>query len=331
WCTEMMIDPRQIGTATLLYFTTTVHNPETVCSPVPKGGCASFVKALVECCKDAGADLFTNAYVDTITTAGGEAKTVRTKNGDEFKAKNAIVSTINVKDVYDYLGDDAPAEEADYARKLKYSDFAALNQSFALKKEPEFKAGPGVKRMFNLESAPWEKEYLQTFSNYTLGEFSPHLPNITMPYINDPSRCPAGQAVMNIYTYAPYKLWGDEKNWETHGQELMDQVWDHVKGMTTNITDDDIIGRWGFTPVDYEKWNPAMHNGDIAMIGMQPSQLYDMRPFPGKGHLYHGDIENLYIIGTCGHPGAGIAASARAGIQTVLDDFGVDFRDVVKK
>ena len=41
--------------------------------------------------------------------------------------------------------------------------------------------------------------------------------------------------------------------------------------------------------------------------------MYDMRPFPGKGHTYHGDIDNLYFIGCCGHPGGGIAAGARPG------------------
>lgn len=331
WCTEMMIDPRAIGTASLLYFTTTVHDPSIMVSPVPKGGCVNFVNALVECCKDAGADMFTNAYVNDMTMSGGEAKSVRTKNGDEFTAKNAIVSTVNIKDVYQWLGDEAPAKEADYVRKLKYADFSALNQSFALKKIPEFKAGPHINDIFMIELAPWEKEYLKTFSSYQLGEFDPRLPVITMPCLADPTRCPEGHSVMNVYCYAPYKLYGDEKNWETHGQELMDQVWDYVKGITTNITDDDIVGRWGFTPVDYENWDPAFHHGDIGQIGLQPSQMYDMRPFPGRGHSYHGDIENLYFVGCCGHPGGGIAAGARAGVQAVLDDFGVDFRDVVKK
>ena len=37
WCTEMMIDPRAIGTATLLYFTGRVHKP-TYAPPFPMGG-----------------------------------------------------------------------------------------------------------------------------------------------------------------------------------------------------------------------------------------------------------------------------------------------------
>ena len=95
--------------------------------------------------------------------------------------------------------------------------------------------------------------------------------------------------------------------------------------------DDDIIGRWGLTPLEYETWNPAMKEGDLGMIGLQPSQMYDMRPFPGKGHTYHGDIDNLYFIGCCGHPGGGIAAGARPGAFQILEDYGVDFRDVLKK
>ncbi len=324
WCTEMMIDPRAIGTATLLYFTGRVHKP-TYAPPFPMGGSQKFVEALMACCKDNGADLFTNAWVD------GEIKGVRTKNGEEYLANNAVISTINIKDVYEMLGDNAPADEARYVRRLKQADFAALNQSFALKKIPEFKAGPEVLDAYCIEFAPEEKEYLETFSSYRLGEFNPRLPLVTIPSLWDPSRCPEGHSVVNLYSYAPYRLWGDEKNWEKHGDELKQEVWEFFKAQTTNITDDDIVGKWGLTPVEYEQWNPAMKEGDLGMIGLQPSQMYDMRPFPGKGHDYHGAIDNLYFVGCCGHPGGGIAAGARPGALKILEDYGVDFRDVLKK
>lgn len=164
-----------------------------------------------------------------------------------------------------------------------------------------------------IEFAPEEKEYLETFSNYRLGEFNPRLPLVTIPSLWDPSRCPEGHSVVNLYSYAPYRLWGDEKNWEKHGDELKQEVWEFFKAQTTNITDDDIVGKWGLTPLEYEQWNPAMKEGDLGMIGLQPSQMYDMRPFPGKGHDYHGAIDNLYFVGCCGHPGGGIAAGARPG------------------
>ena len=129
-----MIDPRAIGTATLLYFTSALHDPSNPGAPFPKGGCINFVNALKACCENNGADLFENAWVDEIKVAGGEVKSVRTKNGDEDIAENAIVSTINVKSVFDMLGDDAPAEDAHYVKILKHNDFMALNQAFALSK-----------------------------------------------------------------------------------------------------------------------------------------------------------------------------------------------------
>lgn len=329
WCTEMMIDPRAIGTATLLYFTGRVHKP-TYAPPYPMGGSKKFVDALVACCKDHGAEVITNAFVDDITVSGGEVKSVRTKNGEEFTAKNAVISTINIKHVYNMLGDDAPKHEAEQVRKLKQADFAALNQSFALKKVPEFKCGNEVLDAYCIEFAPEEKEYLETFSKYTLGEFNPRLPLVTIPSIYDPTRCPEGHSVVNLYCYAPYKLWGDEKNWEKHGDQLKKDVWDFFKEQTTNITDDDIVGSWGLSPLEYEQWNPACEKGDIGMIGLQPSQMYDMRPFVGRGHEYHGDIDNLYFLGCCGHPGGGIAAGARAGVQKVLEDYGINFNDIAK-
>ncbi|MBC2888039.1 phytoene desaturase family protein [Gordonibacter massiliensis (ex Traore et al. 2017)] len=331
WCTEMMIDPRAIGTASLLYFTAGLHDPDNPGAPFPKGGCINFVNALVACAEDNGADLFLNAWVDDITVEGGEVKSVRTKNGDEFFAENAVVSTIHIADVFEMLGDDAPADDSHYVKLLKHCDFAALNQAFALDTIPEFKTGPEVLNTFCIEAAPWEPEYLETFSTYTLGKFNPKLPLITIPSLHDPTRCPEGHSVVNVYSYAPWNLYGDWRNWEKHGDELKKQVWDFFKSMTTNITDDNVLGKWGLTPLEYQEWDPAFHEGDIGQIGMQPSQMYDMRPIVGKGHEYHGDIENLYFLGSSSHPGGGIAAGARAGVQKVLEDYGVDFRDVIRK
>lgn len=330
WCTEMMIDPRQIGTATLLYFTGYIHDPNYA-PPYPKGGSNEFIKALMSACKDAGADLFNNAWADDITVSGGEVKSVRTKDGQEFTAKEAVISTINIKHVYDMLGQDAPHDEAVAVGRLKQSDFGALNQSFALKKVPEFKAGPEVMGTYCIEFAPVEREYLEIFSNFKFGDFSPKLPLITMPSMFDDTRCPAGHSIVNVYSYAPYNLYGDPKNWEKYGDELKLAVWEFFKSQTTNITDDDIVGKWGLTPLEYEQWDPAFIHGDISQMGLQPSQMYDMRPMPGRGHEYHGAIENLYFLGACSHPGPGIAGGARAGIEKVLDDYGIDIRDLVDK
>ncbi|MEG2624275.1 MAG: NAD(P)/FAD-dependent oxidoreductase, partial [Clostridia bacterium] len=342
WCTEMMIDPAEIGTATLLYFTVNVHkpdlyiingkaNPEHPGAPFPKGGSKNFINALMHCCEDLGAELIPNACANKITVENGEAKSVFTTDGKEYIADKAVCSAINVKQIYQFLGDAAPAEEALHVKNLKHADFGALNQSYALSKIPEFKAGPEVLKAFCIEAAPNEEEYLRTFSNYPLGEPNHNMPLITMPCLFDDTRCPEGHCVMNVYQYAPYNLYGDPQNWIKYKEPLEKEVWEYVKSLTTNITDDDIIGKWGLTPLEYEQWDQAMVHGDIGQIGLQPSQMYDMRPLVGKGHDYHGEIENLYFLGCCSHPGAGIAASARAGVQKVLEDYDVDFRDVVKK
>ncbi|MEG0504946.1 MAG: NAD(P)/FAD-dependent oxidoreductase, partial [Raoultibacter sp.] len=331
WCTEMMIDPRQIGTSALLYFTGTVHDPANLGSPFPKGGCVTFVKALTDCCTDMGADLFAGDPVNEVALENGEAKYVRTEGGLEYVADNAVISTINIKQLYDFMGDAAPEKEAYAIDKLKFADFSAFNMSYALKKEPIFKCGEDIKKAFDIEVAPaTEKEYLNTFSSFTLGETTTKMPCINMPCLLDPTRVPGSGCVVNIYNYAPYALYGDPKNWATHKDEMQQEIWEYTKSFWTNITDDDIIGSWCMSPTDYEEWDKSMIHGDIGQIGLQPSQYYDMRPLVGRGHEYHGEIENLYFLGSCSHPGGGIAASARSGVQRVLEDYGIDFLEVVK-
>ena len=147
------------------------------------------MNALTACARDHGVDLFTNEWVNELVVEDGEVKRVRTKCGDEFVATEGVISTINVRDVYDCLGDAAPAHEREHIAKIKNADFVALNQAFALSKIPEFKTGEAVKDSFCIEFAPDEEEYLRTFSEYLLGGFSPKLPLITMPSLRDPSRC----------------------------------------------------------------------------------------------------------------------------------------------
>ncbi|MBQ9955393.1 MAG: NAD(P)/FAD-dependent oxidoreductase [Eggerthellaceae bacterium] len=334
WATEMMIDPRMPGTSTILLLSTAIHNPAFPGALFPKGGSnEGFIKPLIRAAEDAGVDLFTNQFVDDIFVAGGEVKGCRTKAGDEFRCNNAIVSTICVKDVFDYLGEDAPEEDSHYVKLLRHADFVALNQVFALDVEPEFKAGPGVKNTFCIEFAPNEKDYLRTFSDYKLGGFKPNLPLITIPSIADKSRAPEGHAVLNLYSYAPWDLRGDSKNWQDpeQAEACKEAVWEFFKSRCTNLTDANIQGTWSKTPYEYSQWNPAFRKGDIGHIGLQQSQMYDFRPIPGKGHEFHGDIENLYFVGTCGHPGGSVSYSARGGIAKILDDYGIDIRDVVTK
>ncbi|MEG2864522.1 MAG: NAD(P)/FAD-dependent oxidoreductase, partial [Eggerthellaceae bacterium] len=110
WCTEMMIDPAEIGTATLLYFTVNVHkpdlyiingkaNPEHPGAPFPKGGSKNFINALMHCCEDFGAELIPNACANKITVENGEAKSVFTTDGKEYIADKAVCSAINVKQI----------------------------------------------------------------------------------------------------------------------------------------------------------------------------------------------------------------------------------------
>lgn len=329
WCTEMMINPTAVGTATLLYFVLYIHQ---LVPPFPEGGSLRMVEALKACCSDYGVTLKTNASVVKVKVDAGTAKGVVLESGEEIAASKAVICTANVKDlVLKWLGDEAPANLVRQARNLKSAEFVPFNMSVALKKVPDFKTGNELKAAYCIECAPLEEEYLRTFNEYRFGKFEPNMPLITMPCLWDSTRCPEGHSVVNIYNYAPANLYGDYNNWNIYKEEMADKAWAFTKDLFTNITDDDLIGdRWVFTPVDYEKWNPAFHKGDITHIGLQPSQMYGFRPFPNS-HNYKVALDNLYVLGSCSHPGGGIAGAARAGVQAVLDDFDVNFNKLVKK
>ena len=42
-------------------------------------------------------------------------------------------------------------------------------------------------------------------------------------------------------------------------------------------------------------------------------------------------VEGLYLCGPSTYPGVGVVGAARASVQVVMEDLGIDFVDVLKK
>jgi len=65
------------------------------------------------------------------------------------------------------------------------------------------------------------------------------------------------------------------------------------------------IDRWIASPLDYERMNPALVEGDIGHIALFLNQSFGNRPLPGWGQ-YKTPIQGLYMCGASTHPGVDI-------------------------
>jgi phytoene dehydrogenase-like protein len=191
--------------------------------------------------------------------------------------------------------------------------------------------GGDVDRTFFVEIAPFTEDFLRAFEEYAYGIPNSRIPVIGVASLADPTRAPEGKHTMYLYHYEPYNLRnGGPGKWDTIKEEVADAILETVRNFTTNMKDENILGRYIISPVDIERINPAMVSGDVMHIGAFLSQYFSNRPLPGWGN-YRTPVKKLYMCGGSTHPGAGVSGGGRTAVQVVMEDLGIDFKKVITK
>ena len=330
WASEEMIGPREKGTGLYASGWPLFHSWGL---SMPIGGSGALTQALAACILDNGGTIKLSSEVKSIIVENGTAKGITLKNGDQIMAKKAVVSNVNVKQLFlEMLSDkDTPAGFPDKVRKLKASSFAPLVQAIALNEAPNFKAGGDVNKAAFVEISPFPEELQRLYDDYSYGVPNAGMPIMGIATIADPSRAPAGKHTLYLYHFEPYNLRdGGAAAWDKIKQEVADRVLETASNHCTNLDSSNIIGRWIASPLDYERINPALKEGDIGHIGSFLNQSYGNRPLPGWGQ-YKTPIQGLYMCGVSTHPGVGIAGGGRATVRVIMEDLGIDFKKVIGK
>ncbi len=331
WASEVMFGPQELGTGYYMFGLPHFHAWGIAW---PEGGSGALTDKLAACIKDSGGTVKVSSPVKAVKVSGGEVKGVILESGEEITAKKAVVSNVNVKQLFlNFMkATDLPEGFQDKVRRIRHSPFSAINQSLALKEAPKYKVGGDVDRAVMVELTPGNMDdFLRLFDQYKYG-----IPNTAMPLLIvathcDPTRAPAGRHTLYLYHYEPYNLKpGGASRWDEIKMEIADGILDTVRQRTTNMGSDNILGRHVMSPLDLERYNPAMIEGDVMHIGVYLSQFLTNRPLPGWGQ-YRTPVNKLYMCGASTHPGGGVSGGGRAVAQVIMEDMGIDFRKVVGK
>ena len=329
WASEVMFAPQEIGTGYYMFGLPHLHAWGIAW---PEGGSGALTEKLAACIKDNGGTIRLSSPVKAVKVEGSEAKGVILEDGEEILAKRAVVNNANVKQLFlDFLKtEDLPDGFQDKVRHIKHSPFSAMNQSMAFKEAPKYKAGGDVDKAVMVELSPGTMdEFLALFDQYKYG-----VPNTTMPLLIvathcDPTRAPAGNHTGYLYHYEPYNLKpGGAARWDEVKQEIADGILETVRRHTTNMGPENILGRYIMSPLDLERYNPAMIQGDVMQIGVYLSQFLTNRPLPGWGQ-YRTPVKKLYMCGASTHPGGGVSGGGRAVVQVMMEDMDIDFKKVI--
>jgi phytoene dehydrogenase-like protein len=131
---------------------------------------------------------------------------------------------------------------------------------------------------------------------------------------------------MYLYEYAPYER-RDGVDWDDCKEEFANEVYDYVSRYCTNMSRENIVGKWIMSPKDLVKMNPAMLGGDIGHIGSFAEQMLGDRPLPGWN--YKTPIDKLMMCGPSTHPGCGVTCAGRAAAMAILEEFDMSMEDIV--
>lgn len=292
---------------------------------IPLGGSASLPRALVAAIQASGGTVITNTFVTSLIIENGRCVGVETEGGEQYRARQAVVSSIHVKKLVEMAPEEAWGEDFLYGVDTYDEGLSSFASYYATTAAPEFVAGDGeTVSAVSAGPAPWAEDMIEFGRGlrqrrlHRAGAFL----LFATPTIIDPSRAPEGHHTVKILSMAPYDPPDEFGDWGTGKEILAEEHFRILQQCAPNLTDDKVLARKAKSPVDIEATNPHMwrgtiHGGDrgLAYGGAQ-------RPVPGWAQ-HRMPIPGLYQTGATTHPGGSITGGpGRNAAVVILDDLG---------
>jgi phytoene dehydrogenase-like protein len=264
---------------------------------------------------DRGGVVRTDTAVSRILVEQGRAVGVRTAAGEEFRAASAVVASVNPDQLYLSLLDEAdvPSGLREQARRFRYGR-GCVQVHLALSEPPRW-PDPRFERVGQPHlSDGFDGCALATAQG--MAGLLPVEPTFTVdcPTNLDPSRAPAGKAVMRVQLLeVPCRPRGDaaglidvgDGTWtrdltERFAERAIAIVGKHIPNIPSAV-----LGHAVVTPDSLARFNPNLGPGDPYGGAHDLAQSYLLRPLPGQPS-HRTAIPNLYTVGAATWPGHGI-------------------------
>ncbi|WP_432182811.1 phytoene desaturase family protein [Streptomyces sp. NBC_00063] len=292
--------------------------------PHAVGGTGALPSALIAAIEARGGAIHCGQRVERILVEGGRAVGVTTAAGERFNAGRAVVSSAYVTQLPRLLGDVSLPPEFDRLRHWKPGS-AVFALHLVLDRIPAYRTSAGM-RQIAVGAFGTAAGIAAQRNDLAQGRLSgPDRWMMAMcPSIVDPSRAPAGHAMVKMLTVAPYRLGGDPANWEREKERYGDELVRQYAAAVDGYEPGDELARLAFSPVDIERMNRNFVEGGFVGGDITPDQVGPNRPVPGWA-AYRMPVPGLYLSGASAFPGGGVTGwPGRNAARAVLDDLGID-------
>ena len=287
---------------------------EAAGAPVVRGGAAQASAAFRRLIEERGGEIRTSTDVDRILVENGRVAGVQTATGESIKARIVLASVAPgqlqnrlLRDV-NLAGDRAAAAAFRHGR-------GNFQLHYALDRPPEWLT-PGLDDVALIHLSDGIDAVSKSANEAERG-LLPAAPTICVgqPHRLDPSRCPAGKAVLWLQIPdAPRVIKGDaageiitspdwsEATREAFADRIERLLARHIKGF-----DKIILKRRAYSPADLARMNINLVGGDPYGGACSIDQFFLWRPYP---HSSPQAVRGLHHIGASTHPGPGLSGGS---------------------
>jgi phytoene dehydrogenase-like protein len=297
---------------------------------LPLGGSGELPRALVRFLEDHGATLLCDRRVAELVLEHGRCVGVRTEDGEEYRARRAVLSTVHVKSLVNMAPAEAWGEDFLYGVETYDPGISIFAQYYATTEAPELLAPGGTQSAVSAGLVGWPEDVLQAGRDVREGKLlHARWMLIATPSLVDPSRAPAGHHTVKLLSMAPWDPGEGPGQWEELKHEVAAENLAALRRVAPNMTPETILAELVKSPVDIEHQNPHMWHGTIHGGDRSSANDGPRRPAPGWAQ-HRMPIPGLYQTGATTHPGGSVTgAPGRNAAVIMLEDFGHDPREVM--
>jgi phytoene dehydrogenase-like protein len=287
--------------------------------PIPRGGGARLVDALVQLIRDHGGVCETGRDVERVLVQDSEAVGVRLSGGDTVTASRAVIANVTPTQLYERLLDgEATPRVAASARGFRYGR-SEMQIHFALSDQPKWEGDDRLARTAIVHLTPGLDGVSRAVNEAERGLLPAEATVVVgQPLTMDPSRAPDGAGLLWVQLQElPWHVKGDagdeldakdgawtEELRERYADRIQARIAAHVPNLESALRKRVVL-----SPADLQAANINLHHGDPYSGSLALDQNLLWRPFPANpGHAT--PIRRLWQIGASTHPGPGLGAGS---------------------
>jgi phytoene dehydrogenase-like protein len=287
--------------------------------PIPRGGAARLVDALVRLIEDHGGSCDTSRDVERVLVRDGKAAGVRLAGGEELRASRAVIANVTPSQLYGrLLPEEAAGAVGEQGRRFRYGR-SAMQIHFALAEPPRWEGDERLRQTAIVHLTPGLDGVSRAVNEAERGLLPAEATVVVgQPLTIDPSRAPEGAGLLWIQLQElPWHVKGDAAGELDPGDgiwtnELRERYADRIQARISRHVpnlEGAIRRRVTLSPADLEAANMNLERGDPYSGSLALDQNLLWRPFPASpGHAT--PIEGLWHIGASTHPGPGLGAGS---------------------